>query len=89
MNGAIMVAVCTLGKVRASWALAFKGAVAPSGRTQHLPLVAGFPTAHARNVACPLAETPGYEILLLRHVDVVPRDTQALLPLLRGLPIPC
>ena len=87
MSGSIMVATCTLGKVRAEWALAFKGAVAPSGRTQHITLIEGFPTAHARNVACQVAEKNGYELLFFWDDDVVPRDKQAFMRIINDMAI--
>ena len=87
MSGAIMVATCTLGKVRMDWAMAFKGAVAPQGRTQHVTSVEGFPTAHARNVACSIAQERGFEFLFFWDDDVVPRDKQAFMRIITDMTI--
>ena len=77
----LLIAVCTLGQVRAEWAIALASALPPVGRKRLVTTLMGFETAHARNVACWLAQDKGCEYLMFWDDDVIPRERAALLRL--------
>jgi glycosyltransferase involved in cell wall biosynthesis len=85
MNGDIFVAVCTLGTVRAEWAVGLASMEQPQGRTMHLSLIQNMGIADARNVAVNAACAAGADYLLFWDDDVVPRQTDAARQLITAL----
>lgn len=77
MSGDIYIAVCTLGNVRAEWAVGLASMHQTTGRTRHLALIKHMGIADARNFAVNIANSIEAEYLLFWDDDVVPKLTDA------------
>jgi len=71
------MAVCTLGNVRAEWAVGFASAQQPAGRVLHLALVKNMSVADARNYALNTACAMDAEYLMFWDDDIIPRQSDA------------
>lgn len=74
----LLVAVCTLGTVRAEWAASLATARPPMGRAQALVLVQNLPVVQARNKAIEVARARGAEYLLFWDDDMIPCTDNAM-----------
>jgi len=81
----LLIAVCTLGKVRAEWATNLAIMKPVSGRPYELTLLQGMTTVDARNVAMALAKERESEYLLFYDDDMIPRDSDAVLNLVSAM----
>lgn len=77
MSGDIFIAVCTLGNVRAEWAVGLSTMNCSMGRSQQLSLIKDLPTDDARNFAVALASALECEYLMFWDDDMIPRLTDA------------
>ena len=77
MSGDIFIAVCTLGAVRAEWAVGLASMHQSMGRVQQLSLIKNMKIADARNFAANLALSMDCEYLLFWDDDMIPRMTDA------------
>ena len=77
----LLIAICTLGKVRAEWAAGLAIMKPVSGRPYELTLIQGMSTVDARNVAMALAFERKSEYMLFYDDDMLPRDPDAVLNL--------
>ena len=77
MSGDIFIAVCTLGAVRAEWAVGLASMHQSTGRVQQLSLIKNMKIADARNFAVNLACAIDAEYLLFWDDDMIPRLTDA------------
>lgn len=77
----LLIAICTLGKVRAEWATNLAIMKPVSGRPYELTLIQGMTTVDARNVAMALAFERESEYLIFYDDDMLPRDPDAVLKL--------
>jgi glycosyltransferase involved in cell wall biosynthesis len=77
MNGDIFIAVCTLGTVRAEWAVGLASMHQPMGRVQQLSLIRNMSIRDARNFAVALADSMECDYLLFWDDDMIPRKTDA------------
>ena len=73
----IFIAVCTLGNVRAEWAVGLASMHQSTGRVQQLSLIRNMGIADARNFAVALASSMDCEYLLFWDDDMIPRLTDA------------
>lgn len=77
MKGDIFIAVCTLGQVRAEWAVGLASMHQSTGRVQQLSLIRNMGIADARNFAVALADSMEADYLLFWDDDMIPRLTDA------------
>lgn len=78
MSGDIFIAVCTLGTVRAEWAVGLASMHQSTGRTQQLALIRDVHTVQdARNLALNLALAGDCDYLLFWDDDIIPQQTDA------------
>lgn len=77
MSGDIFVAVCTLGDVRAEWAVGLASMHQVTGRTRHLSLIKHMGIADARNFAVNVACSIDADYVMFWDDDVIPRRTDA------------
>jgi hypothetical protein len=81
----LLIAVCTLGKVRAEWATSLAIMKPVTGRPYELTLIQGMTTIDARNVAMALAVERESEYLVFYDDDMMPRDSDAVLNLVSAM----
>ena len=74
----LLIAICTLGRVRIEWAAAFTGQSAPFGRGLNPFVIMGMTTIDARNRAVEMAREKQAEYLMFWDDDVIPRDALCL-----------
>ena len=77
MSGDIFIAVCTLGTVRAEWAVGLASMHQSTGRVQQLSLIKHMGIADARNLAVHAACASDCDYLLFWDDDVIPHKTDA------------
>lgn len=78
MKGDIFIAVCTLGTVRAEWAVGLASMHQATGRTQQLALIRDVTTVQdARNLAMNLALAGECDYLLFWDDDMIPQQSDA------------
>lgn len=77
MSGDIFVAVCTLGDVRAEWAVGLASMHQVTGRTRHLSLIKHMGIADARNFAVNVACSIDADYVMFWDDDMIPRLTDA------------
>lgn len=77
MSGDIFIAVCTLGTVRAEWAVGLASMHQSTGRVQQLSLIKHMGIADARNFAVNTACSMDCDYLLFWDDDVIPRRSDA------------
>jgi len=81
----LLIAVCTLGKVRAEWATSLAIMKPVTGRAYELTLIQGMATVDARNVAMALAFERQSEYLMFYDDDMLPRDPDCVLNLVSAM----
>jgi glycosyltransferase involved in cell wall biosynthesis len=81
----IMVAVCTLGKVRIEHEVAFHDCCLPMNRVRRLVVIKNLGVSEARNMAVQIAKTQGCEILIFWDDDVIPRSPACLQSLINAM----
>lgn len=77
MSGDIFLAVCTLGDVRAEWAVGLAAMHQVTGRTRHLSLIKHMGIADARNFAVNTACAIDAEYMMFWDDDMIPRLSDA------------
>ena len=83
MKLSLYIAVCTLGQVRAEWALKFGAQVRPMGRRHYIQLLEGFTDINlVRNIAVYIAMQKGAEYLMFYDDDVLPHSAHNMSKLL-------
>lgn len=70
--GGLMVAICTLGKVRTEWAAAFATATPPFGVMKHTAVFDGYSTGEARNKAVEECIEKNLDYLMFWDDDMLP-----------------
>ena len=86
-TGPLLIAICTLGKVRVEWALHIAHAVMPVGRQRNMMSVQGMTTNDARNYAFEVALEMGVPRLMFWDDDILPRNQNALMLLTQAMDI--
>ncbi len=82
----LYVAVCSLGQVRAEWALSFGAQIRPMGRRHYMSVLEGFTNInHVRNVAVYIATKKEAEYLMFYDDDVHPHNEHGMSKLLATL----
>ena len=81
----IMLAVCTLGKVRIEHEIAFFDCALPMNRCRRLAVVKNLGVSAARNMAVHIAKAQAVEILIFWDDDVIPRSPACLQALVNAM----
>lgn len=82
----LYIAICTLGQVRAQWALCFASQQRPMSRRHYMSALEGFTNiCQVRNVAVHMALEKSAEYLMFWDDDVIPHQAHDLLRLLAAM----
>lgn len=73
----LMVAICTLGRVRVEQEIALLSHTWPNGISRQLSTIKGFSTCDARNLHVQIAKDEGVKYLMFWDDDIAPRSQSA------------